>query len=216
MSWRSLQRVVLLAVAGCMSHQATTTGVPPCFQLYPLAAGARWTYDVDVVSGEGSASTRQHVRVVRVVGDAARDGAQWRFRIDTKPLPADTGVNAVERYRLAGGRLYDADDNRSDDLFLVAHPEQFVAWGGPRSFYGPGGGYWKVVDFQDAPPYHDCVKVRAELKYGDITHVFCSGVGPVTSEYHARLPRSRRDGALGHHRDELWRLRAFAPGTCTR
>ncbi len=212
--WRAL----ILLAAGCASRPttATTTAVPPCFQLYPLAAGARWTYDVDVVSGEGPASTPQHVRAVRVVGDAARDGAAWRFRIDTKPLPSETAVEAAVRYRLAGGNLYDAEDSASDHLYLVARPEQASAWGGPSSFYPSGDGQWKAVDFLDVPPYHDCVKVHSELKYGDITHVYCSGVGPVTSEYHEKLPQSRYDGSLGYHRDEVWRLREFTPGTCAR
>jgi hypothetical protein len=213
---QSLHRGVLLAAFGCASHQATTTDLPPCFHLYPFAGGARWTYDVDVVSGDGDASTEQHLRVVRVVGSAERDGAEWRFRVDSKPLPGDHGVDAVERYRLANGNLYDADDSLSDHLFLVPKPEQSGAWGGPRSFFPPGDGHWKVVDFDDAPPHRDCVKVHAQLKYGEITHVYCAGVGPVTSEYHERAPRSRSDEAVGHHRDETWRLRDFAPGTCAR
>ncbi|HEY5951768.1 MAG TPA: hypothetical protein VIV40_40010 [Kofleriaceae bacterium] len=220
MTWRSLHRALLLAVVGCTSHHApapvTTADVPPCFPLYPLAPGARWTYDVDVVFGEGDASAQQHLRVVRVVADAARDGAEWRFRLDSKPLPTDSAVAAAERYRLAGGSLYDADDSQVDHLFLVPKPEQAVAWGGSRSFFPPGDGLWKVVDFEDAPPYHDCVKVHAELKYGDVTHVYCAGVGPVRSEYHERAPRSRTDEAIGHHRDEVWRLREVAAGTCAR
>jgi hypothetical protein len=217
MSSRSIQRALLLVAFGCSHHApatATTTGVPPCFLFYPLAPGARWTYDVQVVSGEGDASTP--LRVVRVVSDAVRDGAEWRFRVDSKPLPSDSGVAAAQRYRVAGGNLYDADDSLSDHLLLVPKPEQVVAWGGSRSFFPAGDGIWRVVDFEDAPPYHDCVKVHAELKYGDVTHVYCSGVGPVTSEYHEAAPRSRTEDAVGHRRDEVWRLREVAPGTCAR
>ena len=216
MSGRSVRSAVLVAVAGCASRQPATTAVPPCFPLYPLASGARWTYDVDVVAGEGSGSTEQHVRVARVVGDASRAGPDWRFRIDSAPLPADTAVAAVERYRLAAGTLHDADDSLRDHEFLVPKPEQRAAWGGPRTFYPPGDGVWKVIDFFDLPPYHGCVKVHAQLEYGEITHVYCADVGPVTSEYHERAPRSHDDPTPGHHRDETWRLREFTPGTCAR
>lgn len=216
MTSRSFHGVMWLALAGCTMRQARPAPVPPCFQLFPVAPGARWAYDVDVVSADGATSTHQRARVVRIVGDVARDGAAWRFRLDTGPLPADTGVSAVARYRLAGGNLYDADDSLPDHMFLAANPAERAAWGGPRWFYGPDGGYWNVVDFEDAPPYHDCVKVHAERKYGDVMHVYCAGVGPVMSEYRETTPRSRDDGRVGHRRDEIWRLRSFAPGTCTR
>lgn len=215
-----MMRALLLLAVGCATPPPATpaqpTRVPPCFPLYPLAPGARWTYDVDIVSGEGDASTHEQLHVVRAVAEAEPAGTEWRFRVDTTPLPRDSAVAAAEWFRLAGAGLYDADDTADEHLFLVPKPEQVAAWGGPRSFYPPGDGLWKVVDFEDAPPYHDCVKVRAQQKYGDVTHVYCSGVGPVTSEYHERAPRSHDDAALGHHRDEVWQLRDVVAGTCTR
>lgn len=224
MSWRPFPGALLAATLGCGPHQPSTpapagpptTATPPCFELYPLGAGARWTYDVNISAGDGDANTQESMRVVRVVAEASAAGAEWRFRVDTTPLPRDSAVEATEHFRLASGNLYDADDSDSEHLFLVSKPEQSAAWGGPRSFYPPGDGLWKVVDFEDAPPYHDCVKVRAELKYGEVVHVFCAGVGPVTSEYHERAPRSRTDAALGHHRDEVWRLREVSAGACAR
>ncbi|MEP6862833.1 MAG: hypothetical protein ABJE66_19560 [Deltaproteobacteria bacterium] len=207
-----MKSCLLLGVIGC-THAAMPSRPPRCFPLYPLAANARWTYDVTIVAGEGDASTTRHVRVVRSVGEMTPDG---RTRLDTAPAPEDSGVEATERYRVTPDRIYDGDNTVDENLRLVATPEKSLAWGGPRWFYAPGDGQWKFVGRVDAAPYHDCVKVLSNTKYGETTQVYCAGVGPVVSEYRESVPRSHDDPALGHHRDATWQLRELVPGKCAR
>ncbi|HWO26268.1 MAG TPA: hypothetical protein VNO30_46390 [Kofleriaceae bacterium] len=189
---------------------------PPCFRLFPLAPGASWTYDVELTSSTNGVEQHARARVVRTIASVTRDPAGWHFRVDNARLPEDSAVEATEHFLLADALLYDGNAASPENLRLVAAPEEQLAWGGPPGFFPPGQGVWTLEDIIDAPPRHACARVRARLEYGEIVHVYCPEVGPITSEYHERVPRSRYDGRLGHGRDELWRLRDFSPGRCAR
>jgi hypothetical protein len=189
---------------------------PPCFRLFSLAPGASWTYDVELTSSTNGVEQHGRARVVRTIAGVTRDPAGWHFRVDNARLPDDSAVEATEHFLLADALLYAADEASPASLLLVAAPEEQHAWGGAPGFFPPGEGAWTLEDIIDAPPRHACARVRGHLKYGEIVHVYCPDVGPIASEYHERVPRSRSDSRLGHGRDEIWRLRDFSPGRCAR
>lgn len=214
--------IVALALAGC--HPVARPGLP----LHPLAAGARWTYDVTIdraLPSEVHAPSpvdlpvAHHAGVVTwSIAAVRRVGRAWVADLVTEREPPDLPARPVARLVQLDGRMFAlADDRPAEPLIagggrgaglaevLRDPPEAHPTWGADAPSR-PGYG-WRLVGRVAWGAHRRCARV-AYLRGPDHTEAtYCPGVGLVEWEY-------VHHGTVDHER---WVLRRFdAPCLHTR
>ncbi len=211
-----LAAALLAACAGAPGKTPEKPDAPRPLPLYPLAAGAAWTYDV-TVDYYGRDQEMHHWRgtVTREITHVERSGEAWIFALHTSPYPEQD--DTWEHLVLTSAGLYRFHEGwdyrpflagRETDVgfaqILVDSPERAKRWG---FFEGAESGYawtWEGSEPITTPAgaFSDCRRATLRTNPDHTTVWYCPGVGPARQE-------------LGHHgtpRDETWTLRSFTPG----
>lgn len=180
---------VSIVLAGCPNTGPTTPRVEPATarNLYPMAAGYIWTYDIDTGTGMSSLGI---TRVVDVQGDtvgiAADGGTVHTYELRAEGIWQPASQTWLLRDPIAVGESWPSTNGRTARVESVS----------------------ETVDVTDGH-YEDCVLVLEEGGEAGL-HVrttYCVGVGPVIVESRQELITSMTGGLT-----VVGRLRAHQQG----